>query len=276
MNLEPGQVGADDRGLLLGDGLFETIRLYRGHPFRLEAHLSRLEKGAHRLGLEVPPDLRARIGALLEGGGGWRERDGALRVTLTRGPGWGLLPPQDPNPSLLLALRPWPSGAPPLLEVEAALFGWLDERALTSGIKGTGYLERIQALRESIRVGAEEALLRNSMGRLVEGAAANLFGVREGVLLAPGVRDGALAGITRGILLGLAEELGVEVLERGIDPVELPDLTELFLSSTLREVAAVVRVEGVAIGDGRPGPLTSRLREEFRALVDRERGGGTL
>ncbi len=273
MRLDPAMIGADDRGFLLGDALFETVRVEDGVAVRLEAHLARLEAGAGRLGIGPPAGLRGRVRAAVPEG--W---SGALRITLSRGRG-GMLDGEGAGSSTLaLGLRPGlpDPTRPPLLT--AVLEGWLHEGALTAGLKTASYLERIAALRRARVRGADEALLRDSGGRIVEGAAANLFALTsEGVLVAPGAGAGVLPGITRAILLEVAGREGVRVEDRGLEAAELAGVRELWVSSTLRGPAPVVRLEGRAIGGGEAGPLFSRLRAGWRAVVrdevERGRGG---
>ncbi|MEX1258913.1 MAG: aminotransferase class IV [Gemmatimonadota bacterium] len=267
---DPEVVPADDRGLLLGDGLFETVRIYRGHPFRLESHLRRLDASAAALGFPMPDSLRERVAAGIAAFDG---PDGALRITLTRGAGVGLAPPPEPRSRLFISVRAiGPEVAGAAAGVRARLFGRLDEHALTSGHKAIGYLERIQALRLAKGLGADEALLRNARGLIVEGSASNLFAVRGTTFVAPGLEAGALPGITRGVLLEVARGAGLTVEERGIHPEELVELSEILLSSSLREVVPVIEVEGARVGEGRPGPTFTLLSRMFREVVRKEIG----
>jgi branched-chain amino acid aminotransferase len=274
---------SQDRGFLLGDGLFETVRLYRGRPFRLRDHLARLERSASRIRVSVPQGLLDRVE------GGLREAncagDGSLRITLTRGPGPGLLPPDPPMaPTLRIEVRPFEathgtlpdgsgqhgSGVGYESGLEARILGRVDETAITAGMKGIGYLERITALLLAREAGAQEALLRNGTGRVVAGSASNLFLVRDGVLQTPRVEDGVLPGITRQVVLELAGELGLGVELRAPEEEELLGADEIFLTSSLRELTPVVRVDGTTVGAGRPGPIFQTVRRAFRDLVVRE------
>lgn len=269
-------MAADDRAFLLGDGLFETIRLYRGRPFRLEKHLRRMRRAAETVGLDLPTDLDTRVRTFL--GEASDEGDAALRITVSRGRGGDLAGSGGVAlPTLAFRLMPVPrsttSSVRPLV---AVLEGWLHEKAVTAAVKHVGYLERVTALRRARGRGADEALLRNSEGRVVEGTSSNVVAVTaDGVLVTPGPGQGALAGITRTVLLEVAAravpEMAVE--ERGLEPRELSGLRELFLTSSIREMAPVVRVEGSSVGDGVVGPLFRRLRAGFREVVRRETGG---
>jgi len=283
---------SQDRGFLLGDGLFETVRLYRGRPFRLGQHLARLEESAKRIRLAIPQALRERVTDALAVAN--CVGDGSLRITLTRGAGPGLIPPDPPGePTLRVEVRPihaapgtlpdgsGSSGSRGVYEsgleesgLEARILGRVDETALTVGMKGIGYLERITALLLARESGAQEALLRNGAGRVVGGSASNLFVVREGGLQTPRVEDGVLPGITRQVVLELVGELGWGMELRAPEEVELLGADEIFLTSSLRELAPVVRVDGRMVGSGRPGPVFQALRSAFRGRVAGELGFG--
>ncbi|TVP57418.1 MAG: hypothetical protein EA351_05810 [Gemmatimonadales bacterium] len=295
-----------DRGLLLGDGLFETILVRRGVPFRLDRHLARLRLAAGRTGIPLPAELASAARDRIESGvdlpgeglhgadrsdadrpGSDRSRVGAprptssartrpefaaLRITITRGPGDGLAPPTRPVGAMYLSYRaierPPPSERPGL---SAMTVGRVDERALTAGLKHTGYLERILALRAAREVGLDEAVLQNSSGALVEGSASNLFAVQSGTLLTPAVAEGALPGITRQAILELAEVAGVPVEIRAPGPEEPVD--ELFLTSALRGPVPLVRLDEREFGP--PGPIYLRLARDLEAVIGRETATGS-
>lgn len=269
--LDPPTVPADDRGLLLGDGLFETIRLYAGRPFRLSSHLDRMGRGGTRLGILPPPDLRERVERFL---GRWPGGEGALRITLTRGSAPGLIPESSAEGQLYLQLRSLTPVPSTIHErgIRVILAGTLSERALTVGIKTLGYSERIEAALQAVKVGAGDALLRNSANHFAEGAASNLIGVIDGGIVSPGESAGALPGITREILLNEARKLGMTVEERGIGEEKLSGASELFLTSSLREIVPVTAVEDRKVGSGEPGPVYRELRQRFRAVVEAEVG----
>ncbi len=269
----PGSWVLEDRGFLLGDGLFETLRLYRGRPFRLPHHLSRLRAGAGRIRLRWPGEVESRVEEVLAASG--VEGDGALRITLTRGRGPGLLPPEPgPDPTLHVVARPWtPQPHREARGLSARMVGRVDEHALTAGLKGIGYLERITALLAAREWGADEALLLNGGGGVVGGSTSNLFLVAGGRLRTPSVDQGILPGITRAVVLELAAEAGMEAQEAMLRPGELAGADEVFLTSSLRELVPVVAVEGRPVGSGTPGPVWRRLLEAFRSRVRAEVGG---
>lgn len=278
--LDPPTVSAEDRAFLLGDGLFETIRVYEGVPFRLDAHLDRLRDAARTVGILLPVDLEDRVRRIVPAG------DAALRITVSRGRGGDLAGEDlagegagadggdEPTVALRLVALP-PAGVKPPPALHAMLEGHLHEGALTATLKGVGYLERIAALRRARARGGNEALLRNTRGEVVEAAAANLVAVtREGRVVSPGPTEGALAGVTRQVVVDEAVRLGYEVSERGLEPDELPGLAALVATSSLREIAPVVRVEGHPVGHGRPGSHFRRLARAFRETVAREVAAG--
>lgn len=269
-HLDPRVVPADDRGFLLGDGLFETVRLYEGRPFRLEAHLRRLEGGADRLGMPLPGDLADRVGASIEA---WDGTDGALRITCTSGTGAGLERPRDEPSRIAVQIRPW-RASPEWWSrgLRAHTAGTVSAGALTSGLKCLGYVERIQALAVARDRGGDEAILRNEHGELVEGSASNLLTVEKETIVAPGPAQGALPGITRGIVLEILKEAGYRVEERGVLPGSVGRADEVLLTSSLREVVPVVALDEAPVGSGRPGPVFRTAIEGLRALVAAELG----
>jgi branched-chain amino acid aminotransferase len=270
--LDPSVVPAEDRGFLLGDGLFETVGVHGGVAFRLRAHLARLREGAARLGIPVPEGLEVRVRRALPVG--W---DGALRITVSRGVGGTLDGIGAVGPTVAIRLAPgvpWRAGAwegPEPAGLRAVLEGRLAEGAITAGIKGTAYHERIAALRRARERGADEALLRASSGKIVEATASNLIAVTgRGRLVSPGPGQGVLAGITRGVVLDEARADGFTVEERALAVGELGSIRELMLTSSIRGVAAVVEVEGRPVGDGVVGGAFFQLRNAYRRVVARE------
>ena len=265
-----------DHGLLYGDGIFEGIRYYRGTPFRLEAHLRRLEDSAAALGLSLPvdgPGLTAAIRLLIrESGGG----DGYLRLLVTRGEGaLGLDPATCPRPNVIIM-----ADALSLVDAELVRTGIrvivastrrLEADGLDPRIKSLNYLNQVMARMEASRAGAHEAILLNRMGRVAEGTADNLFIVRDGLLATPPVFDGALDGITRGLILQLARQAGVEARERSLTAYDLYTADECFLTGTGAELIPVASVDGRPLRHS-PGPLFQRLGRAFRRLIREECG----
>jgi branched-chain amino acid aminotransferase len=249
-----------DRGLLLGDGLFETMRAGGGRLPLLTRHLARLRAGAQVLGLSVPSvDIEAAVRELLRAN---CLPDAAVRLTLTRGPGpRGLLPAAQTTPTLLVAAAPLPPTPKPARAIVATVTR-RNELSPLARIKALGYLDQLLALREAQERGAEEALLLNTAGRLACATTANLFLVKDHALLTPPVSEGALPGVTRGLLLELAPSLGVPSREVPLEPSALLGADEIFLTSSLRLVTPLASIEGRELPP--PSQLTQALTAALR------------
>lgn len=267
-----------DRGFLFADSVFDTIRTYGGQAFLLGDHLDRLRASAATVHLPVPwsdGDLTAIVDGLL----GAHGADASLRIMITRGDGGsGLALPEPQRPRLVVLCRPL---APPRPEIYAAgVQVGLPRGALGKAggvpahVKSGSYLANVLALREVRDRGGFEALLRAADGSWAEATTSNLFVVRSGALRTPGVADDILPGITRALVLAVAAELGIAATEAPVTDADLAAADELFLTSSIKEVLAVVGVEGRPVGDGLPGPITRRLSAGFREAVDRLRAAG--
>jgi branched-chain amino acid aminotransferase len=261
--IEAVRIDPTDRGFTLADGLFETMRARDGRVLRLERHWARLSEGARLLDIPLPldaPGLAAAARELLLANG-FARGEAALRLTLTRGPGpRGLLPPERPTPTLLLAGFPAPEPAPP---VRAVLVKGVRRNELSpaSRIKSLAYLDQLLALREAVAAGGEEALLCNTAGRLACASTANLFLVVEGRVWTPSVGEGALPGVTRAVLLERARAQGIFAVEAEVPRHLLARAEEIFTTNALRGIRAVASVDGRALAGPCPGPLTRRLQE---------------
>ncbi|MCS6798146.1 MAG: aminotransferase class IV [Myxococcota bacterium] len=270
-----------DRGVLYGDGVFEVVRTYGGRPFALDEHLARLERSASRIGIALPAtaaDIDAVVERLLrEAGAG----DAYVRIIVTRGEGpIGYDPSAARDPRLVVLVAPLPplpaglheNGA----EVRLVPCSRPTDEARAAGAKVSDYLANLLALAEARRAGAYEAVLVGPAGEVLEGASSNVFVVDEqGRLRTPPTSARILAGITRAHVLEVARAARLVVEQRVLFPPDLYGAREAFITSTLREVVPVVRVDGWTVGDGRPGPVTrallAALRERIAAAVRRER-----
>ena len=207
-------IAPDDRGLLLADGVFETIRLRDAVPCHLPAHLERLHIGAAVLGIAVPHSDAALATALSATAAANHLADGILRLTLTRGRGpRGLSPPSDPRPTVLIAASPTPASLPPARLVVATRTR-RNAHSPLSRIKSLGYGDNILARMEAVERGADEALLLNTDGELACATIANVLVHKDGDWLTPPVSDGALPGTARARLLraGLISEASIDTI----------------------------------------------------------------
>ena len=272
---DAAHVSALDRGFTLADGLFETLRVRAGVPFRLDAHLARLARGAAVLGIPAPgAELRATVSEAVRdaAAAGWS--DAALRLTLTRGVGSsGVAPPAQARPTVVVVVQPLPHFPPAIYERGLSAHvasGIRNERAMTAGLKTLGYTDAVLALAEARRAGADEAIFLDGEGHCSEASSSNLFALVGDTLVTPPASCGALPGITRAAVMELATHAGIRVDERPLGLDELRGAGEAFLTSSLREIAPLVRVGERAIGDGAPGPRTRQLTLAYAALVRRE------
>ena len=263
---EQAALPALDLGLLYGYGLFETMRSYGGRVFCLEEHYRRLAAGAELLAIPVPLTLAAleeAVDATLARNG---LPDARLRLTVTAGP-------EDGGGSSLVLFASEVTEYPPELRRRgmAAVVSAVrrNETSPLAQVKSLNCLDNLLAREQARRGGAGEALLLNTQGFVAEGAASNVFLVRDGTLLTPGVEAGALPGITRQVVLVLAGEEGIEVEEANLTLPDLFGAGEAFLTNSVMEVMPLVSVDGRPVGTGRPGPLTERLARRYRDLVAR-------
>jgi len=268
------RISPHDRGLLYGDGLFETMRAYGGVVFRMEQHLDRLREGA--LALRFPCELDMDYLADACSHVLWTNelRDAYVRLTITRGVGG--LPSElaaTERPTGIVTAREF-SGYPADMVARGmtAHVASVTRNATSplSRVKSLNYLDNALARAEATDAGADEALLLDPSGHVVEGSSSNIFAVLDGTVVTPPVSAGVLAGITRGCALELCADLGLPVSEALFDMATLLAAEEAFLTNSLMEVMPLVAVDGQPIGTGAPGPVTVRLQEAYRALVARE------
>lgn len=267
-----------DHGFLFGEGVYEVCCTYGGRPFLLDRHLARLRRSAAMIALEVPPDdeLRGAIDATLRAAGFLPWRSGTpeayIRLIVTRGVGEITYDPAScPGPTVVVIARPHHPPAPEAYEhgVRVALVDVERNRpkALNPLIKSNNLLNNALAMQQALGRGAFEAVMRNHAGRIAECSQSNLFVVRNGVVSTPPLDAGLLPGITRAFVLELCLELGLPASENDLDVDGLLGADEAFLTSTTREIVPIVQVDETPIGNGRPGPVTVRLLEAFRARV---------
>lgn len=256
MDLAEARIDPTDRGLTLGDGLFETIAVRSAAPARLDAHLARLRDGARVIGLDVPVSDQALADALSEVVEANHIAEGSLRLTLTRGPApRGLVPAGPAAPSLLITGWPGDLAAPEPVTAVIATRTRRNEHSQLARIKSLNFLDGIVAAREAAEKGADDALLLNTRGTLAEATAANLFLVVDGRAVTPRVDDGALPGVMRADVI---RDLGAA--ENTLDPADLAHASEAFLTNALG-IRALVVVDGVPVGGGEPGPVTAEAQK---------------
>jgi branched-chain amino acid aminotransferase len=266
---EEARISVYDRGFLYGDSIFETVRTYNGKAFALGDHLARLARSAERLFIELPAPL-ATIASEVEHGIERADNpESFARIMITRGTGpLGLDPALAHDPTRVILVEPF---APPPREAYENGIGAITYRTVratdatpAAGAKVANYLTSVLAIREAQKQGASEAFIIDGRGCVLEGTTSNVFLVKDGQLVTAPEESGILSGITRAYLLSATQHLGIKVSIRDIREQELLEADELFISSTLREVLPVTRLDGRSVGTGRPGLLTRQIHQEFR------------
>ena len=259
-------VPISDRGFLYGDGLFETIRVSNGRPLWWSRHLVRLQRGAAFLKLSLPWPLEhlhefaaklIQLNALPES---------VLRITLTRGSGSRGYSPRDANnPTLAMTLHPLPSVPISLRLVTASL------RVLTNDplapFKTSNKLIQVLARAEAEARGADEALLLNTDGHVAEATASNLFWLENGALCTPPIADGALAGVTRQVVLEICRARNIPAREQRLKPEQLHRADGVFLTNSVAGIIPVSEVDGQALNQS---PFVGQLQQWYRAHCDAE------
>jgi len=273
------KISVYDHGLLYGDGVFEGIRAYNGIVFKLKEHIDRLYKSAHPIFLKIPLTKEQLTEAVLEMLKKNNLTNAYIRLVVTRGVGdLGLDPRKCPKATIIIITEP-------LLQLHSAekvengintIITWVKRNPVdtaTHEMKSLNYLNSILGKIEANNTGADEAICLDKTGYVCEGVGENIFIVRDGKLLTPPLSSGALAGITRALIIRLAKKLGIEVTERNITPHELFTADEVFFTGTAAEVAPIREVNKRVIGTGKPGPVTKRIMQEFeKATKDPSEG----
>ncbi|GGS02932.1 4-amino-4-deoxychorismate lyase [Streptomyces aureoverticillatus] len=253
-DLDSARVSVFDHGLTVGDGIFETVKAVAGRPFALTRHLDRLARSARGLGLPEPDldEVRRACAAVLDAN---PMELGRLRITYTGG-----LSPLgsdrgDQGPTLVVALGETTRRPDSTAVITVP---WTrNERGALTGLKTTSYAENVVALARATEQGATEALFPNTVGQLCEGTGSNVFVVLDGEIHTPPVSSGCLAGITRALAV---EWTGAHETDLPLDVLDRAD--EVFLTSTLRDVQAVHRVDDREL-PGAPGPVTTKAMRVF-------------
>jgi branched-chain amino acid aminotransferase len=266
------KISVFDHGLLYGDGVFEGIRAYNGRVFKLREHIDRLFYSAKAILLTLPLSHEEIMRSVLETCRRNGIRDGYIRLVVTRGVGGlGLNPNRCKMPSVIVI-----ADKIQLYPVEMYERG-LDiitvptvrnlHSAVNPAIKSLNYLNNILAKIEANNAGCEEAIMLNAEGYVAECTGDNLFIVKGKSLLTPPLYAGALYGITRGVVMDLAREHGLQVAETNLTRYDVFNADECFLTGTGAEVIPVVKVDGRQIGTGQPGPATHALVQRYKELT---------
>jgi len=276
------KISVFDHGFLYGDGVFEGIRSYNGVVFKLREHIDRLYHSARAIMLEIPLTKEEMMKAVLETLRRNNLKDAYIRLVVTRGKGdLGLDPRKCPKPSVIIITVP-------LLQLYdekkrekgmSMIVSWVRRDpvdATTHEIKSLNYLNSILAKIEANNAGVDEAIILDTNGFICEATAENIFIVKDGKIITPPSTSGPLPGITASVVKEIAQDLGYQVIEKGITVVELYGADEAFVTGTAAEIMPIREVNKRRIGEGRMGPITRKILEKFREYIKDPKNGVTI
>ncbi|MDU4698131.1 MULTISPECIES: branched-chain-amino-acid transaminase [Paenibacillus] len=272
---DQAKVSVYDHGFLYGDGIFEGIRIYNGNIFKCKEHLDRLYDSAKSIMLEIPLSYQEMEDALVETLRRNELRNGYIRLVVSRGPGnLGLDPNRCPKASVIIIVEQLAIYSEEAYKTGLKTVSVSTRRnipdALNPKIKSLNYLNNILVKIQSNLSGAGEAIMLNAQGYVTEGSGDNIFIVKNGMITTPPCYLGALDGITRQAIIEICRKKGYSIQEQPFTLHDVYVADEVFLTGTAAEVIAVREVDGRIIGEGHAGPITLKLLEEFRAIVDQD------
>jgi len=269
---DEARISIFDHGLLYGDGVFEGIRSYDGLVFKLKEHIDRLYKSADAIELKIPMTKVEMMETAVKTLKANNLKDAYIRLVVTRGIGdLGLDPRKCKKPTIFIiadkiALYPekyYKDG----LEIITAMTKRNLPAALNPKIKSLNYLNNILAKIDAIKAGTEEAIMLTYDDYVAECTGDNIFMVKGAELITPPVDIGALEGITRDAVIGIAKRIDIVFCEKMLRVDDLYAADEVFLTGTAAEIIPVVKIDDRKIGSGAPGKVTLRLLAEFRKLT---------
>lgn len=269
---EKAVISIFDHGLLYGDGVFEGIRSYDCLVFRLKEHIDRLYKSADAIELKIPMTKMNIIEAVIQTLKANRLKDAYIRLVVTRGPGDLGLDPRKCKHATIFIITDKMSLYPKKfyekgLEIITATTRRNLTNALDPKIKSLNYLNNILAKIDAIKSGTEEAIMLTYNDYVAECTGDNIFIVSNSQLLTPPADIGALEGITRDAVIGLAKKMGIPFQEKLLRMEDVYTADEVFLTGTAAEIIPVAVIDKRKINGGRPGEITKRLMEEFKDLT---------
>lgn len=262
-----------DHGLLYGDGVFEGLRFYHGKTFMLQAHLQRLQQSADAIALTLPytlQQIQQAIELLIQS---YVQDSGYLRLVITRGKGsLGIDPLKCAQASAFIIVDEISVVNPQMLHQGIKLYVASTRRTpavcLDPKIKSLNYLNNILAKIESNRAGFDEALMLNLDGNISEGSVDNIFIFAQGILKTPPLSDGLLAGITRAVIIEIAEEMGIDCDQSSLTVEDLLQADECFLTGTGAELIKVGQIDQ-HIFKAQVNPLLPKIGEAFQQRIRR-------
>ena len=262
-----------DHGFLFGDSVYEVVCTNQGKPCFLDEHLKRLYASASGISLKIshsPTEIKKQIQITLDSA---KNHESYIRIIVTRGVGEVDIDPSSCfNPNIIILVKEIPQISIESYEkgISVALVSIKrnSRDSLNPAVKTGNYLNNVLARIEAKRMGAEDAIMCNSMGQLTEGTTSNLFFVKEGRLLTPIKECGILSGITREKIIQLANKNSIALKEGKWPSEDLFKAEEIFLSGTVKKIIPVTVLDGRPVGKGIPGPITQKLMRLYSELLE--------
>ena len=265
---DDAKVSVFDHGLLYGDGVFEGIRVYDSRIFEMDAHIKRLYESARAIRLKIKISHSELADAMNETVKANNITNGYIRLVVTRGVGTLGLNPFVCEKSCIFIIADKIQLYPEeLYEKGMKIISANTVRnhplAIPPQVKSLNYLNNILAKIEALDSNVPEAIMYNHEGYVAEATGDNVFIVRDGIIYTPPIESGSLEGITRKVVIKLAKEENIQVVEKNLTRFDLYICDEFFLTGTAAEVIGIVEIDGRIVGDGKPGNITRLLREKF-------------
>jgi branched-chain amino acid aminotransferase len=263
-----------DHGLLYGDGVFEGLRIYNDHIFKLHEHLIRIQESAKAILLDIGMSFHDLECAVRETVRVNKKKNGYIRLVITRGDGLlGLDPSTCPKARVIIIVGDiqiypeeyYTKG----IKLITSSYRRIPAECFDVRIKSLNYLNNILAKIEARQAGCLECVMLNTAGHVAECTADNIFTVKKNQLFTPPSHEGALEGITRNTVIELAQSLGINVAESILTRFDLYNADECFLTGTAAEIIPVISIDNRTIGSGSPGPITGKIAGQFKTFVER-------
>ncbi len=269
MPLSEVKVSVLDRAFLFGDAIYEVMRIYNGKPFLFDDHLARLGRNLNKL--QLPADLDRIEERTQKTITSSDVTDGVVYLQVTRGvaPRTHRYPTSPPTPNELIYVAHFKDPYQDLRKTGAKVIILEDMRWKRCDIKSVNLLANCMAAQTAYEAGCPEALLVDETGRLGEGTRTSLFGVRDSRILTAPLGQNILPGITRKLMIQLASECNLEIIEQTLHRDDLPNLDELFITGTTTEILPVIQVEDQTIGNGTVGPVVSQLLDAYSKTIEK-------
>jgi branched-chain amino acid aminotransferase len=271
--IKEAAVSVLDRGFTLGDGLFETLRAYGGNVFRLEDHLERLFHSAQKIFLEIPYSKERLAEIVKETLKKNQLQEAYIRITITRGEGsTGLSFPEKPHPTIVVYVKEFPHIPKEYYEEGIKIATFPNSATQTANlnpqVKSCNYLSQIIIKELARRKKAFEGIILEDDKKVTEGTVSNIFIIKDGKLKTPSQSPFILPGITRKIVLELAQKTQIPSEENQLTVENIYQANEVFIANTGIEILPVSHADSMIIGNGKPGKITNALREAFFKTVE--------